>query len=248
MTVTGSPGVGKSVWLLYLMWVLAREEKTVVFQHDAGTRYLLTPGRALRGDGVAFYDELSNMEAYDLVDGRTPSYASARTILSCPPDNSIPRASASEKIMPRWAPEELEQARELLVNVTKQRRAAPFIGWGPTIYVSWYGARIAEVEEVSVSDLLRAVDLARNPTACPIARFVVAMIPNAELNSSHYDVASERIAEAVVRWSLARGRAGGELQVLPGNDRLVPLIRRHTCERAARLRAPGVHGWSRCGV
>ena len=35
LLVTGMSGTGKSAWLLYLMWLLARAGKTVVLHMDA---------------------------------------------------------------------------------------------------------------------------------------------------------------------------------------------------------------------
>lgn len=106
--MTGSPGVGKATWLLYPLWKLAREKKTVVFQLDEQRRVLFTRGGAVQGDYCAFAEELADREAYYLVSNHKPDAAHARTILACPEDNNLYRRfskTSTEKIMPPWTRE-----------------------------------------------------------------------------------------------------------------------------------------------
>lgn len=89
MYVKGTPRIGKSVWMLYLLWDLAKKEKIVVLQYSARTRILFTSEGAFKGDERAFDDELEDMEAFYLVDGHKPDIASAKTILACDPVHGL---------------------------------------------------------------------------------------------------------------------------------------------------------------
>ena len=39
--VTGMSGTGKTAWLLYMMWLLAKADKTVVLPRDESTYYVM---------------------------------------------------------------------------------------------------------------------------------------------------------------------------------------------------------------
>lgn len=171
MIVTGTPGIGRTMWLLYLMWELAMKGKTVVFERDGltGPCFLFTPSPQAhpcsRKDGP-----------------RVPGFG-IRAVSGIHESRCL-------------------QARELFGNRTESQMRAAYGVWGGiTSCMLWRHSppNCEEPEEVASSDLLAAVKLSGgNDTGRPGAPPWVHMIPDAELNSAHYDVCSTRIAELAV--------------------------------------------------
>lgn len=223
MSVTGSPGMGKSVWILYLAWELAKDGKTVVLQSEAfqGLRFLLTKGEAIEGDSDAFTEQLKDMEAFYLVDGLKPAQADARTIVTDPPADPPPAPNSrpnygfimrrsSYKTMPPWTLEELEQALELYGNRTKDQMRAAFGIWGGSPSCMYWddltAKKALEAVKRNSSNLQHPVGIHRDLRENTGAPVLLHAIPDAELKFSHYDVASMRIGELAVEWAYAHRR------------------------------------------
>ncbi|KAI7946349.1 hypothetical protein MJO29_010876 [Puccinia striiformis f. sp. tritici] len=124
--VTGTPGVGKTFFSAYYLWVAACEGRTVVwqpFQTQPGGRptYLLTSDGVER---VAYgspelVNALQKSETVYIVDGQPPLLCPARTLLVTSPQyrnyKDILKQSRSDSLfMPPWSYEELQHCKAIL--------------------------------------------------------------------------------------------------------------------------------------
>jgi hypothetical protein len=124
--VTGTPGVGKSFFSAYYLWVAAREKKTVVWQpfetdQDARSTYLMTSDGV---QSVAFrspelVNALQNSETVYIVDGQAPLLRRAWTLLVTSPNYKIykdlrKQAHSTLLYMPPWSYEELQHCKAVL--------------------------------------------------------------------------------------------------------------------------------------
>ncbi|KNE94666.1 hypothetical protein PSTG_12028 [Puccinia striiformis f. sp. tritici PST-78] len=124
--VTGTPGVGKTFFSAYYLWVAACEGKTVVwqpFQTQPGGQptYLLTSDGVER---VAYgspelVNALQKSETVYIVDGQPPLLCPARTLLVTSPQylnyKDILKQSRSDSLfMPPWSYEELQHCKAIL--------------------------------------------------------------------------------------------------------------------------------------
>ncbi|KAG5175868.1 hypothetical protein JKP88DRAFT_249891 [Tribonema minus] len=88
--IIGSPGIGKSAMLYYLMWRIAREGGTVVYdRQDKVNAVLFAPNGVSQGPLSAFTTVLSDRNTWYLMDGKLPLNCSARTVLATSSDRSI---------------------------------------------------------------------------------------------------------------------------------------------------------------
>ncbi|CAL5221779.1 g4032 [Coccomyxa viridis] len=116
------PGIGKGLFLCYLMWELARLKRTFIYEkRDAETLVLFTPTGVFEGPLTAFRAELDDAQTWYLVDGHMPMVVKAKTVLVTPPDwdvwkDTIKRADCIWRYMPTWDPEEIETARQCIIN------------------------------------------------------------------------------------------------------------------------------------
>ncbi|PLW42567.1 hypothetical protein PCASD_05295 [Puccinia coronata f. sp. avenae] len=88
--VTGTPGIGKTFFSAYYMWIAARAQKTVVWQPfpSAGSPfYLMTPGavEGLMANSTELRNALANPQTVYIVDGQAPTSCGAWTLLVTSP-------------------------------------------------------------------------------------------------------------------------------------------------------------------
>ncbi|KNE96912.1 hypothetical protein PSTG_09778 [Puccinia striiformis f. sp. tritici PST-78] len=116
--VTGTPGIGKTIFSAYYLWIAARKQKTVVWQpfqsqNKPSKTYLMTSGGVQRValDSNELVDALANSETVYIVDGQAPITCNAWTLLVTPPqyDNykDLLKEQAFMLYMVPWSYEEL---------------------------------------------------------------------------------------------------------------------------------------------
>ena len=124
--VTGTPGVGKSFFSAYYLWVAACEKKTVVWQpfetdHDARSTYLMTSDGVRRAayGSPELVNALENSETVYIVDGQPPLLRPTWTLLVTSPNYKIykdlrKQACSQLLYMPPWSYEELRHCKAVL--------------------------------------------------------------------------------------------------------------------------------------
>eukprot|EP00195_Chlamydomonas_chlamydogama_P008570 CAMPEP_0202890160 /NCGR_PEP_ID=MMETSP1392-20130828/660_1 /ASSEMBLY_ACC=CAM_ASM_000868 /TAXON_ID=225041 /ORGANISM="Chlamydomonas chlamydogama, Strain SAG 11-48b" /LENGTH=584 /DNA_ID=CAMNT_0049573679 /DNA_START=72 /DNA_END=1826 /DNA_ORIENTATION=+ len=120
IVITGSPGIGKSYFLYYLLHHLkSLPDKPVVVLSGPGKTM---PSLCFHGDNVydgefpAFTEYLKDPNTWYLVDGHVPHFCNAKTVLAASPNQKLYRAflkleGATRRTMPEWTKEELDTCR-----------------------------------------------------------------------------------------------------------------------------------------
>ncbi|PLW37705.1 hypothetical protein PCANC_17147 [Puccinia coronata f. sp. avenae] len=152
--VTGTPGIGKTIFSAYYLWTAACKNKTVLWEP------FQTPGRPVRtylmtSSGVELLadnsDKLANARANSetlyIVDGRAPQQCQAWTLLVTSPQRThykdiLKESSSSLLYMPPWSYEELEFCKAVLypdervLPTTLMRRLFEWYGGVPRFVVA----------------------------------------------------------------------------------------------------------------
>ena len=178
--ITGNPGIGKTYFAAYLMWRLARQGATVVYEPadcgEIGTnsteRYLLRPNGtvkvcAARTDG--FEHELDDPATWFIVDGHCASNTyPARTVIVTEPRRDVYHQflkgfDCCKRFMPVWTIEEILACRERLYPyLTEERVTNTFALWGGI-------PREVLQRGSDVDDVERDRDMAEAISMCDIA-------------------------------------------------------------------------------
>ena len=146
--VTGNPGVGKTYFAAYLMWRLAQQKATVVYEPpsqgdvkapNSSKRYLLLPDGTVqvRAAGMeGFEDYLADPATWFIVDAHGANECAARVVILTSPRPSVYKEflkvqDARKVFMPVWTLEELEACRaKLFSTLTAGRVKELFQVWG----------------------------------------------------------------------------------------------------------------------
>ncbi|BDA47800.1 hypothetical protein COCOBI_11-0570 [Coccomyxa sp. Obi] len=206
LLVTGLPGSGKTFYNFPLMKELASRHATVVVDWASrdDERILFTSNGAYLGIKSSFKKELRDPATYFLVDSKAPPEVGAITIETCSPSH--------EKT---WS--ELEKALPLFPAVSPTLLRRRFKKWGGTI--RWCLERAndpsseqaleAGIAATNFQALLAAVG---NPDeAATVLDRILHMIPDLDLNRSHYVFASKYVEERVVSELMKSHRADLEI-------------------------------------
>ncbi|CAG8689323.1 7310_t:CDS:2 [Funneliformis mosseae] len=120
-TITGNPGIGKSYFLFYLLYILRCKGATVVFDRQIDKKYIIFTGENVY---ITFYDDmvesfLNNPTTWYLVDTKPPPYVHAITILVCSPNKAYYKEfrkmlKSTIRYMPIWSWNEIVKCRNLL--------------------------------------------------------------------------------------------------------------------------------------
>ena len=173
IVISGNPGIGKSLFGLFVAWQLLCQSKpaTVVWEARlTGTRTLIRDGRVLRGNLDAFMDELDHRDTWYLVDESIFPGAvrvEARTLVFSSPkrDNyrlTLKSAASTLRHLPVWSWDEIEACRRLLysddVVRTPAAVAEAYSRWGgiPRFVLEKLGDVSAQSE---LEDAIAACDL-----------------------------------------------------------------------------------------
>lgn len=119
--VTGSPGIGKSYFLLYIMWRLvqnspAEDPPTIVVQYKGKLALCFQGSKVFKGSIESFETQLENPNTWLLVDGMEPVFRNAKTIVFTSPNLNVYSAFlkevlSTELFMPVWSFDELQACR-----------------------------------------------------------------------------------------------------------------------------------------
>ena len=146
--ITGNPGIGKTYFAAYLMWRLARQGATVVYEpakigniaQGSTRRYLLRPDGTVDvcAEGLeGFTAELDDPATWFIVDAHCAenTYA-ARTVIVTSPRHAVYHeflkgTDCHKRFMPVWTLDELMACRERLYSdLTEKRVANTYMMWG----------------------------------------------------------------------------------------------------------------------
>ena len=139
LVITGNPGIGKTLFCVFVMWHAARENRTVVWDAPLDNmQYLFTSTevRYAPRSNLSFYKYMKNPEVWYIVDAHEPFSYPARTLLVTPPQRNIYKhilklPDAMKVYMPTWTFEELEICRqELFPEVSMEQMERLFRIWG----------------------------------------------------------------------------------------------------------------------
>eukprot|EP00611_Tribonema_gayanum_P012255 TRINITY_DN2288_c0_g1_i1.p1 TRINITY_DN2288_c0_g1~~TRINITY_DN2288_c0_g1_i1.p1 ORF type:complete len:403 (-),score=56.14 TRINITY_DN2288_c0_g1_i1:405-1613(-) len=117
--ITGTQGIGKSLFLYYVMWHLARAGATVVYDRRDMATVLYTPQGVFTGSFEDFDQALDDAATWYLVDGKPTRHVAAKTVLV----TSLHWDDWKEaqkwpgsliRHMPVWEQDEILAARELI--------------------------------------------------------------------------------------------------------------------------------------
>eukprot|EP00877_Chromochloris_zofingiensis_P000414 jgi/Chrzof1/10373/Cz04g39160.t1 len=117
MIITGSPGIGKTFFIFYLLYMLAEQRCTVVYDNEyLKKRYMFKQGRVLVGSRDAFDAELQDPNTWCLMDGIRPNLNPATTVMVTPPNEALYKdaeklPTATTWYMPVWSEHEILTAR-----------------------------------------------------------------------------------------------------------------------------------------
>lgn len=146
--VTGNPGIGKTFFAAYLMWRLAKEKATIVYEPprqdclvsaNSSDRYLLLPDGTVqvRAAGTGGFEKyLKDPATWFIVDAHGAHECAARVVMVTSPRRSVFRRflkvqDAFKAFMPVWTMEELEMCRAALFKRLPASRVAKlFSVWG----------------------------------------------------------------------------------------------------------------------
>uniref|UniRef100_A0A7S0WNW8 Crinkler (CRN) family protein n=1 Tax=Chlamydomonas leiostraca TaxID=1034604 RepID=A0A7S0WNW8_9CHLO len=128
VAITGSPGIGKSYFLFYLMFTLATTlAQPVVVLHIRGLQRVLcfTGSTVLTGTLRDFYHQLDDPKTWYLVDEVEPVFCRAKTVLVSSPNRNIYHAflkqrGATQRFMPVWTKDEIDLCRARLHTELEQ--------------------------------------------------------------------------------------------------------------------------------
>ncbi|KAA1074723.1 hypothetical protein PGT21_017069 [Puccinia graminis f. sp. tritici] len=122
--VTGTPGIGKTFFSVYYMWIAARAKKTVVWQPPflpEHLSYLMTSrGVELVGTWDSeITDALATSDAVHIVDGKAPKLRKVWTLLVTSPQHNhyhqfLKENNSKLLYMPPWSYEELQTCKAIL--------------------------------------------------------------------------------------------------------------------------------------
>src|SRR6185369_12413072 len=110
--ITGTPGIGKTFFIYYLLIQLIKKEISVVYDHVNQSPIFFHQGNIYEGTLDLFHNELNKSDVWYLVDGHHPRNCEAKTILATSPQkenyrNFQKRAGTKKRFMPVWTWDEI---------------------------------------------------------------------------------------------------------------------------------------------
>ncbi|CAG8840757.1 22424_t:CDS:2, partial [Gigaspora margarita] len=120
--ITGNPGIGKTFYGFYLLYLLSKQNKTIVY-HEAGQYPILFDNQhTFRSKDIYdLVEYLENPEVWYIVDGQPPFRFSAKTILLCSPQKQHYKefdkmVGTTIRFMPVWSWNEINECRIGMFN------------------------------------------------------------------------------------------------------------------------------------
>ena len=86
LCITGNPGIGKTFFGYYLLYLLALQNATIVYDNFHETRPIIFEGgKAFISDKNGIERYVRRLDVWYIVDGKEPKEVKAKTILVCSP-------------------------------------------------------------------------------------------------------------------------------------------------------------------
>ncbi|CAG8688296.1 16218_t:CDS:2, partial [Funneliformis mosseae] len=132
--ITGNPGIGKTYFGYYLLYLLALQNQTIVYDNANETKPIVFEGEnAEYNDNIHPY--LLKSSVWYIVDGKEPSDVDAKTILICSPKKSHYEhfdkySGSTSRFMPIWKWSEIDTCRKIYKNIKKKQAVYLFRRWG----------------------------------------------------------------------------------------------------------------------
>ncbi|PKK64378.1 hypothetical protein RhiirC2_869335 [Rhizophagus irregularis] len=139
LRITGNPGIGKTYFGYYLLYLLAQKDVTIVYDNHHETKPIIFEGNnayVSNSDGIDVY--LRKLAVWYIVDGKEPKDVKAKTILICSPKKNHYKnfdkyeGVVTIRYMPTWKWEEIARCRKELYEkkVSNKKARDCFRKWG----------------------------------------------------------------------------------------------------------------------
>ncbi|EXX62053.1 hypothetical protein RhiirA5_395628 [Rhizophagus irregularis] len=139
LRITGNPGIGKTYFGYYLLYLLAQKDVTIVYDNHHETKPIIFEGNnayVSNSDGIDVY--LRKPAVWYIVDGKEPKDVKAKTILICSPKKNHYKnfdkyeGVVTIRYMPTWKWEEIARCRKELYEkkVSNKKARDCFRKWG----------------------------------------------------------------------------------------------------------------------
>ncbi|CAB4398849.1 unnamed protein product, partial [Rhizophagus irregularis] len=136
--ITGNPGIGKTYFGYYLLYLLAKRGETILYENVARKSSYVFDGEEV----FRTYDKIitdlykSRRDVWYIVDGMEPEKVNAKTILVCSPKKSHyanfdKYSSVTIRYMPEWSLYEIHTCKnEMFPDIDEKRVDTLFSMWG----------------------------------------------------------------------------------------------------------------------
>ncbi|CAG8701888.1 2263_t:CDS:1, partial [Funneliformis caledonium] len=135
--ITGNPGIGKTFFGLYLLHLLSKQKKTIVYHQACQYPILFNKQHTFCSDNIADFKEyLDNTDVWYIVDGQPPLKVHAKTILLCSPQKQHYKefdkmVGTTIRFMPVWSWNEVNECRIGMFNHLEEAKVEDLYSrWG----------------------------------------------------------------------------------------------------------------------
>ncbi|CAI2179167.1 7075_t:CDS:2 [Funneliformis geosporum] len=138
LRISGNPGVGKTLFGYYLLYLLSQKNIVTIYDHHASkTVIIFDKNNVFRTSSIKVIESYQkNSDAWYIIDGKIPVKANARTVLLCSPRKDLYRefdkfGRNTIRIMPVWNRKEIDYCRnKIFYNVERETVENLFMRWG----------------------------------------------------------------------------------------------------------------------
>ncbi|CAH1767267.1 7378_t:CDS:2 [Entrophospora sp. SA101] len=135
--ITGNPGIGKTVFGFYLLYLLSKQNKAIVYHKACQYPILFNKQHTFRSDNISdFKGYLDNTDVWYIVDGQPPLQVHAKTILFCSPQKQHYKefdkmVGTTIRLMPVWSWNEVNECRIGMFNHLEEAKVEDLYSrWG----------------------------------------------------------------------------------------------------------------------
>ncbi|PKC15051.1 hypothetical protein RhiirA5_449417 [Rhizophagus irregularis] len=122
LRITGNPSIGKTFFGYYLLYQLALQDATVVYDNYNETDPIVFEGEkgAFTSYSISIKTYLQNKDVWYIVDGKEPKNVNAKTILICSSRREHYKhfdeysGTVAIRYMPTWSWKEIKSCRQVL--------------------------------------------------------------------------------------------------------------------------------------
>ncbi len=124
--ITGNSEIGKTFFRLYLLHLLSKQNKTIVYHQAYQYPILFNKQHTFCSDNISDFKEyLDNTDVWYIVDGQPPLKVHAKTILLCSPQKQHYKefdkmVGTTIRFMPVWSWNEVNECRISMFNHLKK--------------------------------------------------------------------------------------------------------------------------------